>query len=1152
MSGAEAAIAGVGLLCSAIQIVTFGRDILQVYCQVRDGRSPDPRLEAYLKSAEDCFNQMNASASAAAQVQPLNTDQQQIVKVGQELHNRMDKLQSKFAELHLDEASKRGLRGKMLMAKKTFKSLWQSKELGSLEENLKRYESLLHGVVLHRICNQSQAAEIKSTESFHKLNTDLKSFITQLADGRTEIFKMLLTSLETRDRVTQEHKRTRVAMDQGFNSTQGAISGIHDSMSSRFQDSAQRELSKDLEKHHEQLLESLRFSDMNRRRNQVSENYPGTFSWVFKNTRYDDQNHSLSHEETDDGEKDDQDRDDNITMNDAPGSAPTTGSTNPNSFPAWLESDLNLFWISGKPASGKSSLMKFLASNSLTIKHLKVWQRKMEMTDRKLHIITHFFWKPGQLLQRNIEGMMLSLLHQVLHKDPCLAQRLWENQENVSDKRARGDWDLNELREALCYAIKSSSDAFCIFLDGLDEAKELESLPWRDNRNTQVIHDLLCLTNVKLCASSREEHSFCLFFGDRPRLRIHQLTYHDIYHFAENRLEISRLDSSHRSEILETVVKKSNGVFLWVVLVLDSLNRAIRPGTASLNEFQERLAQTPADLNDLLIDMWERPGDDAKLSSYRIDASRYFSLAITANKLDEDIECEDEEAVCQSMRSLLVMATALEDEPLTSILDTGRYIQAKDLQARCARVADRLPLISRGLLEITTTSNGDRLGFFKGNARLIHYNSKRVEFIHRSAFDFITGTEFGRECLNACNWSSIEQADRLLGGYLVRCRFLCILPIWHPGMQTDKMSYIMTDGISSQLQRALKICYHSRHGDSSSTNAMTRILKDWQESGLFCAHSEWNYPQRSKEPSNPLELEFLEQIVGTVPELNIVTGLLNGFSIGPLIDAVPVLLRGVREKDFEEMTKLHCLELVDYILTRLTNTSSEKRQDVPSQARAIVRNATFLLHSWFVIRCLFTISFNANEECQVVLDLLSRFRNTLFSTDDWEYPFVLNFGDDVMSEFGPKEIYFHEFESHTTVAIVNFVTAYRILGRLVQERLCCTLHTQAPQGTSERFEIVLIGGKKKSRWGFAEEMFSPAIEFHNDIAAHLENTLFGMHTREKRGKREEARRVFLHSISSGLTSVDDGMGYCIRELAKRGLEFPHPWNSNWTIKETET
>lgn len=1143
MSGAEAAIAGVGLLCSAIQIVTFGRDILQVYCQVRDGRSPDPRLEAYLKSAEDYFNQMNASASAVTQAQPLNKDQQQIVKVGQELHDCMDKLQSKFAELHLDDASKRGLHGKMLMGKKTLKSLWQSKELGSLEENLKRYESLLHGVVLHRICNQSQAAEIKSTEAFNKLNTDLQSFITQLAGGRTEISEVLLTSLETRDRVTQEHEKTRLAMDQGFTSTQSTILGIRDSMSQRFQDSAQRELSRDFERHHEQLLESLRFSDMNRRRNLVSENYPGTFSWVFKKTRYDSRSHLLIREEKGDG-----DGNGDITVDDAPELAPTTDSPNPSSFPAWLESDLNLFWISGKPASGKSSLMKFLASNSLTIKHLKVWQRTMQTTDRKLHIITHFFWKPGQLLQRSIEGMMLSLLHQVLRKDPCLAQRLWEDQENISDKRARGDWDPNELRAALCYAIKSSSDAFCIFLDGLDEAKELESLSWRDNRNTQVIHDLLCLSNVKLCASSREEHPFCLFFQNRPRLRIHQLTYHDIYHFAENRLEVSGLSSHYRNQILRTVVEKANGVFLWVVLVLDSLNRAIRSGTASANEFQERLAQTPTDLNDLLTDMWERPGDDAKLSSYKIDASRYFSLVITANKLEKDKYLVDYTSDHNSICSFLVMATALEDEPLTSILDTGRYIQAKDLQARCARVADRLRLISRGLLEITTLS-ADKFDELKGNPQLVHYDSKRVEFIHRSAFDFITDTEFGRECLSTCDWSPIEQVDRLLGGHLVRCRFLCLEPKSATfGMMTDKTIYAIINQTSTQLRTALRITYYYGDGNLSSENSMLRILKDWQESGLFYAHSCWSYPQGSKEPSNPWELEFFEQIVETAPRFTIVTGLLDMFSIGSLIDAIPALLRGVIDMDSQKMIEPQCWELTEYILTCLTNARSEKRQDVSSQVRDSVRDATLLLHSWFVIQSLFAISTQWYEEWQVVLDHLNRFRNTLSSIDDWEYSFILNFGDHHDGKFCPKGLYFYSFGSHATVATVNFVTAYRILGRLVQDRLRCTLYTQAPRGSSERFEIVLISGKAKIR-GYPDDMFLPATEYHDDIAAHLENTLFGKHTGDKREERTEAWRVFLQSIRSGLTLVDDGMGYCIRELAKKGFEFPHPWNSNWIIEE---
>ncbi|KAF5597629.1 uncharacterized protein FSUBG_8461 [Fusarium subglutinans] len=591
MSGAEAAIAGIGFLCNAMQIVTFGRDILQVYKHVRNEHCPDPRLEAYLKSAKACFDDMNSSTLATSQALPPSRDQQQIIEIGKKLEESMAQLQSKFSQLHIDDASRRGFRGKIKVGKKSLATLWQGKELESLEVNLKRYESLLHGVVLQRICNQSQAAEITSKESFNKLDANLQSIITQLADGCTRISDLSAESLKTRDLVTQEHATTRAAIDAGFATTQESISSFRDSMTQEFQDMAQRDRSNSFEKEHDELLQSIRFPEMNSRKNHISENYPGTFSWVFENPT-------------------------DCNRGDVPGSADATRLSDFNSFPAWLESDTQQFWVSGKPASGKSSLMKFLATNPRTLQHLQV-------QDSNIQILTHYFWKPGQPLQKNIEGMTRSLLHQVLHKNRDLAQQLWTKQPNIQDKRDGGDWDVDELKKALCWAIRFSGTNFCIFLDGLDEAKEFEDLPWGDEQNTQVVYDLLTLDNIKLCASSREEDPFCRFFTSQPCLRTHRLNWKDIYHYANNRLEVSSLNSYDRYRLLSTVVNKANGVFLWVVLAAKSLNKAIRSGGA--HEFEERLAQTPSELHDLLVDMWNRPGDDAKLSTYRIDASRCFN-----------------------------------------------------------------------------------------------------------------------------------------------------------------------------------------------------------------------------------------------------------------------------------------------------------------------------------------------------------------------------------------------------------------------------------------------------------------------------------------------------------------------------------------------
>ncbi|CVL05373.1 related to small s protein [Fusarium mangiferae] len=1095
MSGAEAAIAGIGFLCNAMQIVTFGRDILQVYRQVRDKSNPDPRLEAYLGSAKACFDDINSSALATSQVLPSTRDQQQIIDIGKKLEESMTQLQSKFSELHIDDASRRGFRGKMEMGKKSLASLWQGKELETLEVNLKRYESLLHGVVLHRICNQSQAAEISSQQSFSELNTNLQSVIKQLADGRTWMSELSIESLETRNRITQEHETTRAAINTGFTTTNGALSSFRDSVSREFEDMARRDQSKTFEQEHDQLLQSLRFSEMNSRRNHISENYPGTFNWVFKNPV--DRNRG------------------NLLR-----SASTT--SDPDSFPAWLESDAHQFWISGKPASGKSSLMKFLATSPLTLQYLQA-------QDSKFQILAHYFWKPGQPLQKNIEGMARSLLHQVLYKNRVLAQRLWTEQPNVQDKRDGGDWDMKGLRKALCWAIESSGNTYCIFLDGLDEAKEFEDLPWGDHQNTQVIYDLLKLDNIKLCASSREESPFCQFFAGQPHLRTHQLNEYDIYHYAESMLEVSGLSSYDRSRLLLTVVEKANGVFLWVVLAVKSLNQAIRSGGA--NEFEERLAQTPSDLQDLLVDMWNRPGDDTKLPTYSIESSRFFSLALSAIKIDEYC-CYgglSPRLPLHSTRSLLVMTTALEDKSFTSILREGREILAEELQARCARVKDRLRLVCRGLLEVTTLD--DVHHSWVGNRALYDYAMTKVEFIHRCAFDFITDTHFGRQCLSLCHWSSIDKVERLLVGHLVKSRFLCYTSKRHYLKVTNGRTYLRSDVDYHQLVPALRITLNSFKDNISRRNIILEEMRDWQQRGLFYNHSYWRYPILFK--AHPLlgELEFLEYVAMVASPNIIVIELLDQLSIDRLAVAVPVLLCALED------TLGYCLNFIDYLLTRLQSATDKGWQGYPLQVQHDVRNAVRLLHSWFVMQCLCLLHDEWTEDGHKITDLLHRFGRTL-SPMDWLCPLILEFGVDHKIDFisiNSEGEFFGLWQY--TLAIGNFVTAYHLLGQLLPDRVGCALHVQPPQDAKERFEILSVRHDADSLNG-DKEFFSPATEYHLDIANCIKESLLERDAQI----RQQKWSLLLENIETGLEWIGkDTLGYCIREVNKRGLELVHPW-----------
>ncbi|KAM0211961.1 hypothetical protein ACHAQI_005115 [Fusarium lateritium] len=817
-----------------------------------------------------------------------------------------NELQQKFAKLHVDDTSKRGVRGKLAASRKSVATFWHGKELEDAEKNLQRHERLLHSLVLDRVCSQSQAAEITTLQSFHRLEDGFQKIISQLVDGSTKVSDMATEFSSMGDRLVKEHATTRTAIEDHMTSTGNSIRlNISQSISQFHEELLHREQSKAFEKQHEQLLSSLRFPEMNGRKNQISNNYPGTFDWIFENHSSSSEPDHLKSGSQLPGDAEEGD------LNECAYTefAETIDRSGFNYFTKWLESDSNKFWISGKPASGKSSFMKFLAFNRLTANHLNIWQPNVR-------ILTHFFWKPGHLLQRNVQGMALSLLHQVLDGQPDLGRKLWQAQPFIRQKRSTSDWSLDELSETLVLALENSTGAFCIFLDGLDEAKDLEHLPWPDWTDSQLIHKLLEVKNLKLCASSREEHAFCSFFEGASRLRIHQLNESDITHFVRERLEIYGLDCGGRDYLVHKVVQRAEGVFLWVILVVDSLNRAIRQRHTTIKMIEERLEQTPSDLTTLYADMWGRIGDDAQLPSIRAVASLYFNLVIVTRKMVDrhwnNYQAKDSLGSCMS--SLIVMAIATEAIPMESIMSRGCDMTVEEVLARCRKVESELKYVSRGLLEVTSPSRKLKNAIWNGDQRLCDINLKKVDFIHRSAFDFLKDTEPGLQCLYACGLSESDQVLRILSAHLIRSRFICVnlnpdnegLDIWHTVRYRAGCP-------NPYLSMALIIVFDDRLAlERPLRNGLLVTLKDWQLSGLFGDHKHWAVPKYLQHSINTLKLEFIEAgiyaafVNGYREPMSIYNAVahiddafvnakdfLDNFPATRLLDAIPLVLRAL-------------------------------------------------------------------------------------------------------------------------------------------------------------------------------------------------------------------------------------------------------------------
>jgi len=82
---------------------------------------------------------------------------------------------------------------------------------------------------------------------------------------------------------------------------------------------------------------------------------------------------------------------------------------------AFLETGSGLFWIRGKPASGKSTLMKYLLNRGHGQE--KLWSCSCS---RDVNSISHFCWIAGTAMECSQQGLLQSLLYQVLLTDLAL------------------------------------------------------------------------------------------------------------------------------------------------------------------------------------------------------------------------------------------------------------------------------------------------------------------------------------------------------------------------------------------------------------------------------------------------------------------------------------------------------------------------------------------------------------------------------------------------------------------------------------------------------------------------------------------------------------------------------------------------------------
>lgn len=318
------------------------------------------------------------------------------------------------------------------------------------------------------------------------------------------------------------------------------------------------------------ILSSLSFTEMSARERAIDQPCDDTFNWIF-NEHVAEREHYHRHEIC-------------------------------NLMSRWLEYEHGMFFIVGKAGSGKSTLMRFLAGHKQTSTLLQTWAGRNHCV---LKVCAHYFWCSGSQLQSSQEGLWRSILHAIAESDRNLASamfadRAYDDAQPLARLRSQ-PWVRNDLISALKLLVAQlevQKVALCLFIDGLDEFQGDEIMLIGE------LMDLLASPYIKICASSRPRNLFEKAFGPEDyqwKLALHLLTRGDMLKLAHTRLEKDVVfcerfkDTGRRKNFIMAIVDKSQGVFIWAVLVIQEMIReAHQSGTVA--ELEERLDALPIEL----------------------------------------------------------------------------------------------------------------------------------------------------------------------------------------------------------------------------------------------------------------------------------------------------------------------------------------------------------------------------------------------------------------------------------------------------------------------------------------------------------------------------------------------------------------------------
>jgi hypothetical protein len=260
-------------------------------------------------------------------------------------------------------------------------------------------------------------------------------------------------------------------------------------------------------------------------------------------------------------------------------------------------------------------------------------------------IIAYFFNARGSTLEKSPLGMLRSIAYQLVKKDVTLFDQflIKFRDKHITSQGREWEWQPRELKAFITSVIKRwKSKPLLLLVDALDECNEadlqdvvefLESLSIDANKSG---------TTLRICLSRR--HYPLLRIAKSLELVVENNEDHreDIVTYIRAKLE------KRDAELEAEIEKKADGIFMWVVLVVRLLNKALFKVRGKKKAMQDALKDIPGELEEVFQIMFNEDDEDMAETVLMLQWVLFAQRPLTPKELYAAVEAGDTDLRNQS------------------------------------------------------------------------------------------------------------------------------------------------------------------------------------------------------------------------------------------------------------------------------------------------------------------------------------------------------------------------------------------------------------------------------------------------------------------------------------------------------------------------